>query len=84
MNFWIKKNIEYIFAFNKPFFAAASFALFVKSSNVVFPTYVKSSNVFLLTPAAFLLASKALFDAVCTLLDASSAAFFACTVNWNR
>lgn len=48
---------------SKPFFAATSLALFVKSPKVLLLTYVKSSNVFLLTPAAVLLASKALFEA---------------------
>lgn len=60
--------------FMRPFFAAASFAVFVKSPIVDLPTYVKSSNVFLLTPAACFEACRACFDA-------SSAAFFACNVN---
>lgn len=69
------------FTFNKPFFAAASFALFVKSPKVLLPTYVKSSKVFLLTPAAVLLASNAVLDASCTDFVASSTAFFVCCVS---
>lgn len=56
--------------FISPFFVAASFAVFVKSPIVDLPTYVKSSIVFLLTPAACL-------DACSACFDASSAAFFA-------
>lgn len=61
--------------FISPFLVAASFALFVKSPSVDFPTYVRSSSVFLLAPAACLDASRACFDA-------SSALFLACSVNW--
>lgn len=57
-----------------PFLAAASLAVFVRSPRVDLPTYVRSSNVFLLAPAACLDASRA-------CLEASSAAFFACNVN---
>lgn len=64
-----------IWFFMRPFLAAASFALFVKSPSVDFPTYVRSSKVFLLAPAACLDASRACFDA-------SSAFFLACSVNW--
>lgn len=60
--------------FIRPFFVAASFAVLVKSPIVDLPTYVKSSNVFLLTPAAC-------FEACNACFDASSAAFFACNVN---
>lgn len=63
-----------IWFFIRPFFAAASFALFVKSPSVDLPTYVRSSSVFLLAPAACFEASNA-------CLDASSAFFFACSVN---
>jgi len=56
---------------------ATCFALFVRSPIVLFPTYVKSSKVFLLTPAAVLLASNALLLASCTDFVASPAAFFA-------
>lgn len=66
---------------SKPFFAATSLALFVKSPKVLLLTYVKSSNVFLLTPAAVLLASKALFEASWTDFVASPMAFFVCCVN---
>lgn len=66
---------------SRPFLVTASFALFVRSPKVLFPTYVKSSIVFLLTAVAVLLASKALLPASCTLLDASSAAFFAWLVS---
>lgn len=69
---------------SKPFLATASFALFVRSPRVDFPTYVRSSKVFLLTPAAVLLASKAVLLASWTLLDASSAAFLASLVSWKK
>lgn len=67
---------------SNPFFDATSFALLVRSPIVCFPTYVKSSNVFLLTPAAVLLASKADLLASCTLFEASSAAFLAWMVSY--
>lgn len=67
---------------SKPFFAATSLALFVKSPKVLLLTYVKSSSVFLLTPAAVLLASKAVFEASCTDFVASPTAFFVCCVNY--
>jgi len=57
-----------------PFFVAASLAVLVKSPSVDFPTYVRSSKVFLLTPAACLETSNACFEA-------SPAAFLACSVN---
>lgn len=67
---------------SKPFFAATSLALFVKSPKVLLLTYVKSSSVFLLTPAAVLLASKAVFEASCTDFVASPTAFLVCCVNY--
>lgn len=66
--------------FKKPVLEATCFALFVKSPKVFFPTYVRSSNVLLLTPAAVLLASNALLLTSCTDLDASPAARLACMV----
>lgn len=63
--------------FIRPFFVAASLAVLVKSPIVDLLTYVKSSNV-------FLLASAACFEACSACLDASSAAFFACRVNWKK
>lgn len=63
--------------FIRPFFVAASLAVLVKSPIVDLLTYVKSSNV-------FLLASAACFEACIACLDASSAAFFACIVNWKK
>lgn len=58
----------------RPFFDAASLAVFVRSPIVDLLTYVKSSNV-------ILLASAACFEACRACLDASSAAFFAWIVN---
>lgn len=75
--FFNDEHIPYRTLVNNPFFAAASFALFVRSPKVDLLTYVKSSNVFLLTAVAVLLASRADLEASCTLFEASSAAFFA-------
>lgn len=60
--------------FINPFLAATSLALFVKSPSVDLPTYVRSSSVFLLAPAACFDASRACFEA-------SSAFFLACRVS---
>ena len=57
-----------------PFLAAASLAVFVKSLPKLLPTYVRSSNVFLLASAA----CSNLFPAC---LPASSAFFLACSVS---
>lgn len=57
-----------------PFLVAASLAVLVRSPSVDLPTYVRSSSVFLLTPAACLDTSRA-------CLEASPAAFLAWSVN---